>query len=372
MAKGRSDDRINMLTQQQKQLFLLLLRQGMWGKQEELPACFPLHPLDWQAIYAMSIKQTVQGIIYDGICLLPKAYQPPRPIMIHWTIDIDHIERRNRQQHQTIALLRDLFHKEPQIPFQILKGQSIAAFYPHPEHRFCGDIDVYLGNPTQTEKANQRIEQLGITIQRGQDNDAVYFFNGDVLEHHSILIELRQTGIKKDLRQWEMEVFTQGENQPIPIANHLQLSTHLLKHFINEGIGIRQLCDAAVTLNALAQQTDGKELEHLCKAWNIFHWTRLVYSLLVKYLGLPEAVLPFPCNINPDQLMDEVWESGNLGQGDTRYGNRPEGKWKSKWHTWRIVSNKFHLSLRYAPRETWSWLSQLGQKRIKELINHKE
>ena len=72
MAKGRSDDRINMLTQQQKQLFLLLLRQGMWGKQEELPACFPLHPLDWQAIYAMSIKQTVQGIIYDGICLLDR------------------------------------------------------------------------------------------------------------------------------------------------------------------------------------------------------------------------------------------------------------------------------------------------------------
>ena len=53
---------------------------------------------------------------------------------------------------------------------------------------------------------------------------------------------------------------------------------------------------------------------------------------------------------------------------DERFGNRPEGKWKSKWHTWKIVSNKLHLSAVYAPYETWHWLTGLIGFRIKELF----
>ena len=63
-----------------------------------------------------------------------------------------------------------------------------------------------------------------------------------------------------------------------------------------------------------------------------------------------------------------VWESGNFGHGDERFGDRPEGKWKSKWHTWKIVSNKLHLSAVYAPHETWYWLTGLIGFRLKEII----
>lgn len=355
-----------MFSERLKQAFLLLLRQGLWGRKWVENNCFPLTPDEWTQIYGMSVKQTVQGIVYDGIGMLPKEQQPPRGLFIQWTVAIDRLERMNRQQNAFIEALPQLFCQEPAIPYQILKGQGIATLYPNPLHRLCGDIDLYFGNEEQAEKANRRIESLGIPVERGRNGESNYMLNGILIEHHAHLIDLHYN--KKHLKQWETLRFQQGGKTPDAVANHLLLSTHILKHLINEGIGLRQLCDTAMALVKLAEKTDKQELEQTCRQWHIYRWHQLLYALLVKYIGMPEEYLPFPTHANPDKLMDEVWESGNFGHGDERFGNRPDGKWKSKWHTWKIVSNKLHLSAIYAPHETWSWLSGLIAVRLKELF----
>ena len=52
---------------------MLLLRQGLWNRQEDCSACFPLNEQEWEEIHSLARKQTVQGIVYDGVCLLPAA-----------------------------------------------------------------------------------------------------------------------------------------------------------------------------------------------------------------------------------------------------------------------------------------------------------
>lgn len=359
-----------MFTNRLKQAFLVLLRQGLWGRKEVEQDTFSLTPEEWMQIYQMAVKQTVQGIIYDGIGLLPKEQQPPRSLLIQWTIGIDQLERQNRQQYAVIELLTRIFRQEPSLPFQVLKGQGIADFYHNPLHRVCGDIDLYFGNEEQTEKANRRIEQMGIKVERHLEGEANYMLNGVFIEHHAHLVDLHYK--KKELQQWEAERFREGGLTPAPVPNHLLLSTHILKHLINQGIGLRQLCDAAMALVALKEKTDNRELEQISRQWHIYRWNKLLYALLVKYIGLPETYLPFPTTANPDRLMAEIWESGNFGHGDERYGIRPEGKWKSKWHTWKIVSHKLHISAVYAPHETIHWLSGLIGYRLKEQLIHEK
>ena len=357
-----------MLNDQLKQAFLLLLRQGLWGRKEVETNLFPLTPDEWMQIYNMSVKQTVQGIVYDGIGWLPKEWQAPRSMLMQWTVAIDQLERMNRHQNTLLNALPQIFNQEPAIPYQVLKGQGIAALYPKPLHRICGDIDLYFGNEEQTEKANQRIESLGIPVERGRNGESNYMLNGVLIEHHAHLIDLHYN--KRQLQQWEAQRFQQGGHTPDAVANHLLLSTHILKHLVNEGIGLRQLCDAAMALAGLSEITDKQELAQLSRQWHIYRWNQLLYALLVKHIGMPEEYLPFPTRVNPDKLMQEIWESGNFGHGDKRFGNRPEGKWKNKWHTWKIVSNKLHLSAVYAPHETWNWLSGLIAVRLKELFTH--
>ena len=49
----------------------------------------------------MARKQTVQGIIYDGIRLLPDEAVPPRKVLFGWMVEVDTLERVNRQHGET-------------------------------------------------------------------------------------------------------------------------------------------------------------------------------------------------------------------------------------------------------------------------------
>ena len=156
-----------MISAPLQKAFMLLLRQGLWDRQEDCSALFPLDEKEWNEIHSMARKQTVQGIIYDGIRLLPTEAVPPRKVLLGWMVEVDTLERVNRQHRETIKALQQIYVQSPSIPFLLLKGIGTADFYPHPEHRIAGDIDLWFGNKTQTEQANQRMEKLGLPVKRG-------------------------------------------------------------------------------------------------------------------------------------------------------------------------------------------------------------
>ena len=60
-----------------KNALFFLIRQGLWGIKEDVEKYFPLSPEEWQALYIHSRRQAVQGIVYDGMLLLPKPLRPP-------------------------------------------------------------------------------------------------------------------------------------------------------------------------------------------------------------------------------------------------------------------------------------------------------
>lgn len=360
-----------MLTDKLKRSFLLLLRQGLWGREESTEGLFPLTPNEWTDIFDMSCKQTVQGILYDGISLLPAELCPPRNMMERLSIGIDAIERTNHKHQMVREFVRQEYFGQPAIPFVLIKGLNVATFYRKPQHRLAGDIDLWFGNEAQTENAIKRMERLGLPVNRGQNGESACLVGGVVVEHHSYLIDLHSPFLRNRLRLYEKQTFNESKETLPPVANHLLLSTHILKHLINEGIGMRQLCDVAMALSVFTDPIERKELERISRKWHILRWNKLLYSLLVKYLGLPAECLPFSANVNPDGLMNEVWQSGNFGQGDERYGERPKGKWANKRYTINRVAHKLNLSLGYAADETFWWLAGLCRTRVKELLTQK-
>ena len=111
-----------MLDNRLLQAFFLLLRQGLWNRKESTGSLFPLTPEDWKQLYEMAVKQTVQAIVYDGVRLLDKEHQPPRGMLIQWTVTIDHIERKNKQHLDTLRVLAQYFTHQAPLPFLLLKG----------------------------------------------------------------------------------------------------------------------------------------------------------------------------------------------------------------------------------------------------------
>lgn len=359
-----------------------LLRQGLWGINniEDAKKYFPMSAEEWQNIYIHSCRQAVQGMVYDGILLLPESFFPPRSLFLQWTADIDQWERINKQQIHVLSAINRFFAIEPTISFEVIKGLAISCYYSNPLHRICGDIDLYFGSPSSVHQAAKKLESSGVYVKYGANDDASCLIDQVIIELHPKLIELHNPLICKTLRDWERNIFCSVISKlkpvyqdipisvPIPEAHHILVSTHILKHLLAEGVGLRQLCDAAILLKGLHKETDKTELERLCRKFGIYKWSCLLYSFLSEHLGLPEEYLPFIKHYPTEDLFTEVWESGNMGFYDSRKGERPQGKWKNKIYTVKQISRKGKLFLKYAPAETFWWPALLTIRRIKEIF----
>lgn len=345
-----------------KDIFLSLLRMGIWGKKEELRQ---LSAEEWILIYQMAMKQKVYGFIFDAILLLKPAEMPGQLIQ-QWAAEVQTLEQRNKMQMMQLVQLQFFFENQHQIPFRLLKGQGIARNYPNGLHRYCGDLDLWFRSAEEVEKANLAMEAAGYKVNRGGGDDSEYEWNGTAIEHHYELVELHSPFLRKKLREWEYQEFMACKEIPNPIANLLLQITHILKHQLNGGIGFRQICDLAVSFSTL--DYDCLELERLCRKLGIYRWSKLLCSLLHKALKVPQEKLPFPCTENPDAMLNEIWEAGDFGHGDTRFGIHPDGKWASKLFTAKVIWHKTRVFFFYVPAESFWWQAGLTTYRIKEIL----
>ena len=48
-----------------------LLRAGLWLEPQWEEGVFPLKEDEWESLYVLAGKQAVQGVVWDGIRLLP-------------------------------------------------------------------------------------------------------------------------------------------------------------------------------------------------------------------------------------------------------------------------------------------------------------
>ena len=106
----------------------------------------------WREIYDLSSVQGVLAQAWDGMQLLPEAMRPPRALRLQWAVNVERIEKVYRRQERAIARLA-AFYREHAIPMMLLKGYGLSLFYPVPEHRPCGDIDIWLfGRQPEADK----------------------------------------------------------------------------------------------------------------------------------------------------------------------------------------------------------------------------
>lgn len=344
--------------------FLYLLQAGLWEQDIVMPNIFPLSDQEWQLVYKQSIQQTVEGIVYDGIQKIKTSLRPPRALGLKWLVRIEHIERRNIAMNQAIAS-QSLFFKQHSLAPILLKGQGIAQFYSQPLHRICGDIDWYFPNKEMYRKANNLIQEKGLTLTYTPGFSSSYIWNAFETEHHQHLFDIHNPFCTPFLKKL---LFKEENNTVIILINDamvtlpahhvnmVQITSHILKHLLSFGIGIRQLCDAARLYHVMKKEIDTSEMKKIYRKLGIGKWIDQLHHVLVHYIGLPENDLPYPLSdSNADWLMEDILISGNFGFHDARYtsaeqlnhGNRVDVK-NRLWHN-------FKTYLPFAPMEAISF-----------------
>lgn len=353
--------------------FFSLLRSGLWSVPADR-ASFPLSERAWLQIFQLARKQTVEAIIYDGIMTLPTTLFPPKALIYKWAVAVDAIERQNRLMDQRINELAKLF-SENGLTTYLLKGQGVARCYPNPHHRVCGDIDLFLSSTDEYRMANALIEKKGISINKAPGFSTEYLWKDIEVEHHRRFIDIHNPFAMNKLRKiFKTEVSNSIKTRigsqeiltPSPLMTNLIVNTHILKHSLSFGIGLRQLCDSAKVCSMYNMEIDGTKIKEIYNNIGMLRWMQLLNQLLVDYLGLAPDHLPFELQRtdNPNWLLNEIMQAGNFGFGDTRFGENSPSNTKRK-HPAKQLLHRFRLNFRYAPGEALSFpVAQISSRII--------
>lgn len=338
-----------------EQAFFLLLRCGLWEEAPRDLSLFPLSDEEWNQVFIESRRQTVQGLLFRGFQQLPERLFPPQTLIMRWLADVTRIEQNYQHAQEATAGTCILLRKMGCEPV-LLKGLAVGGFYEHPEFRTYGDVDWYVHDlPAIVE----RLHSEGIETEPHADRSHSFCYHNTEIELHDQLTDLQTAS-----HQHALELL-QSEGQPVrltlpdgtgvtapsPLQTLVILQTHILKHAVTVGVGLRQLCDLARAYHVYWREADGSRLiDYYCRL-NLLRWTRLTHTFLYTYLGVPRSELPAIPDASAKaclRLAQAVLRWGNFGQHTSSWQASFRDR-HTKLHTASQIARNLPFALQYAP-----------------------
>lgn len=322
----------------------------------------PLSPSDqdWCLIYEEAKRQSLVGLCFQGVQQFRLAHPEctiSDNIRLQWLSEVVQIQKRN----EILNLYCRQLQKELSatgIRSSILKGQAMAQLYGEKlsSLRQPGDIDIYVD--CSREKAIEYAYSLGdVNPQWDYKHLHLKRFKGIEVEMHyvpEILMNLRKN---KKLQKWfnnhKEEMFTESQGLVTPSLsfNVFYILVHIYRHFLYEGIGLRQIIDYYFILKAAR----GKYNEEITATLSDFGMTRFAQGIMwimKSVFQLEDSYLICkPCEKEGQYILGQVMLAGNFGHHDKRLSGGPSGKIGT---VCRIVKHNIHLLFHYPADVLWA------------------
>lgn len=331
-------------------LFFNILKSALWGSDDRLDTS-SLSRDEVMAALRIAKSQTVLGMVANEVmrtsslsCLLNEADKAglKRFVMSNLTTG----QMLNNALINIVLELRK-YGIEP----VLLKGQGVAKYYPIPELRQCGDIDVYVGQDNFV-KACEVIGEMSSPEDHQGDIPSLKHFHTRI--GHAFIEIHRYTDVywpKRYDRVYQKisDAGMHSDLVPLDFAgvpvmspsldfNVFFIFNHFWHHFIADGVGLRQLCDWVRLMHAnhgninLDYLSDVLGKMRLMKEWQVFGY------IAVNTLGLPADEMPFyepKYNKTADKVLELIMLEGNFGMENRKDYKRPKGYVAGKWYSFK-------------------------------------
>jgi hypothetical protein len=347
--------------------FLQLVRLGIGHWAGPLSA----NP-DWEAIYAQALKHALPAVLVDGIndvrckrddvrcegeshtsAIIHQPSLPPKEQMLQWIGEVlQGFEMPRKIYLQAVASLAR-FYNAHGYRMMVLKGYACSLNWPRPEHRPCGDIDIWLFG--QQQEADAAMEKaIGIEVDTSHHHHTVFNWGGFMVENHYDFVNVhsyrssrRMERLFKELGAFEQKNENENQNEklsqkaqktlkghgfahqpvelmgerlwlPSPNLHALFLLRHLGAHFAAIDISLRQLLDWAffaekhtgdvrckteevrcedkshtsAIIHQPSQEVDWEWLQGVLEEYGMSQFFHCVNAICVEDLGFAGEVFP--------------------------------------------------------------------------------
>ncbi len=255
------------------------------------------------------------------------------------------------------------------IPYTILKGTSASQYYPHPDLRTMGDIDIITKRDDYQEACNMLLHggfrETPSHADNGVDRHRTFSKNGVTVENHFYFAMLNDPQKAEYLDSLITNNINESHTLP-DLINGLVLLEHVNQH-MEDGIGLRQIIDWMMFVDKCLPDEKWPQFYKMALNTGLDKLAIVTTRMCEIYLGLPEREWCADANeVFCEQLMDYILSCGNFGNKRTSDEDISENVFayartlKSAYillqtqglNNWRAA--KKHKALR-----TFAWLYQL-------------
>lgn len=295
----------------------------------------------------------------------------------------EELKEYKRLCFQNIAHSYQLLHAQTQmlvlfknadIPLVILKGAAAAMYYPHPEYRTMGDIDIIV-KPEDFNKAYELLKKNYSLVQDLDRDPRHVGFKGRegfVIELHKYFTYGERTKEKILLDQMIYEGIDQCEYHSInehtfpclpPLINGLVLLNHILEHFNNGGVGYRQIIDFYEYIKHI---NDIEEFLKYSEKVNLCKFAEVCIQICIDYFGF--AYHDLDCDKDIEQyIFQSITSDGNFGRkcidSDTKRSEAVIKKYTHPLHVFKQLQEDgrvhWKASEKYIVLRPFAWIYQI-------------
>ena len=322
--------------------YLSLVKAALWAEPDKT---FTVNSERWLEFVRLNIMQGTGPLVFPH--LLAQADLPSTAKMQMKSVCLTTMQQQVQLQYTLETAWRAL--ESAGIKAVLMKGAGLAAFYPEPQCRPWGDIDLYVGPEQYHPACAVMRDTFPNALKFDEELDHYKHYNliadGVSIEVHRVTIGLQHpaderryarmehTGMKDSrkltVNGFEVSVFE-------PTFNALLIMFHSWEHMLTKGANLRQVCDLTLLLHHYTGDIDRPRLKRWLKSLHLLDVWQLFMGMAVDYLRLPQEEAPFytdKVSGRAERLMKDLL-AGQLDDSLASHkGTAPTNRILRKFHT---------------------------------------
>ena len=266
---------------------------------------------------ALANEQGLSGVMLDAVERLPKSIRPPQDALICWIGEVlKNYEQRYLHYQRAIAEMA-AFYNARGYKMMLLKGYACSLNWPKPEHRPCGDIDIWQFGKNKEADALLTAE-LGVTIDNSRHHHTVFGWQGFMVENHYDFVNVHHHKSNYEIEavfkqlggddSHHVDVLGERVYLPSPNLHALFLLRHASGHFAATELNLRQLLDWAFFVKTHGKEVDWEWLIGILDKFELRKIFDIFNAICVKDLGFEASLFPSAFGVVDDSLKKRVLE----------------------------------------------------------------
>ncbi len=237
--------------------------------------------VDFSELFRLADIHDVGGIIANQLKLVETEYLPEGEVKSFFNQSLGYTVKNYALRENAYEMTRD-FLNSCKCNYLFVKGINIKRYYPQPELRTSGDIDVIV-EENALEELYAEAKKRGLIIKEYVSHTLTLMLFNTEIEIHS------QPDVNGNYFDDIFSVAEKTDEFECKLSDYDELLfviCHLAKHLSYRGAGIRMLLDVDLIIRGI-NDFDGERFFSLCEKANILKTSEILTSLCKLWFNTP-------------------------------------------------------------------------------------